>query len=72
MNTMVTIVCRPSGAAQVAVPAVALFDDGDRTCVWICREDSTVVSREVRVERLQTGGTCGRRADRHVGRAPAA
>ncbi len=44
------------GAAQVAVPAVALFDDGDRTCVWICREDSTVVSREVRVERLQTGG----------------
>ena len=56
MNTMVTIVCRPSGAAQVAVPAVALFDDGDRTCVWICREDSTVVSREVRVERLQTGG----------------
>ena len=56
MNTMVTIVCRPSGATQVAVPAVALFDDGDRTCVWICREDSTVVSREVRVERLQTGG----------------
>ena len=56
MNTMVTIVCRPSGAAQVAVPAVALFDDGDRTCVWICRGDSTVVSREVRVERLQTGG----------------
>ena len=56
MNTMVTIVCRPSGAAQVAVPAVALFDDGDRTCVWICRGDSTVVSREVRVERVQTGG----------------
>lgn len=50
------LVCRPSGAAQVAVPAVSLFDDGDRTCVWICREDSTVVSREVRVERLQTGG----------------
>ena len=56
MISLVTIVCRPSGAAQVAVPAVALFDDGDRTCVWICREDSTVVSREVRVERLQPGG----------------
>lgn len=56
MNTMVTIACRPSGPVRVSVPAVALFDDGDRTCVWICRADSTVTSREVRVERLRTDG----------------
>lgn len=56
MNTMVTIACKPSESAQAVVPAVALFSEGERTCVWIYRPDSTVVSREVTVEQLHTGG----------------
>lgn len=56
MNTMVEIACKPSEQTQVTVPAVALFSQGDKSCVWVCRADSTVVSREVGVGRLRTNG----------------
>lgn len=57
MNTMVGITFRPAGEARTVVPASAVFSRDGRSCVWICRADSTVTGREVQVERLHTDGS---------------
>lgn len=56
MNTMVRIRFRPSEGGRTVVPASALFACEDRSCVWVCRPDSTVARREVEVESLRTDG----------------
>ena len=77
MNTMVTIVCRPSGAGGRAGrralrrrrPDVRLDLPGGQY-----GREPRGTGRAV-ADRRRSGrrsGTCGRRADRHVGRAPAA
>lgn len=56
MNTMVTIVCRAFGGCAGGRAGRRALRRRRPDVRLDLREDSTVVSREVRVERLQTGG----------------
>lgn len=56
MNALVRITRRGTGDAGIEIPASALFACEGRSCVWVCRADSTVERREVRILRLTTDG----------------
>lgn len=57
MNALVRITRRRGAEAVIEIPASALFACEGRSCVWVCRADSTVCRREVQVERLTTDGS---------------
>ena len=58
MNAAVEVVVRhETEQTPSRIPASALFRHDDASCVWICREDGTVVRRRVEVAQLHTDGT---------------
>ncbi len=57
MNTSVRLTFRPAAEQQFRIAATALFEEGERSCVWVVGADSTITRRAVTVERLHSDGS---------------
>lgn len=56
MNTTVRASFNPEHEAEVCVPVKSIFSKDNRNFVWIVRPDSSIVGREVRIDRLTPDG----------------
>lgn len=56
MTTLVKLSYKESGLTKFTVPNTALFEQDGESCVWVCKEDSTIEKRTVILEHLSSNG----------------